>query len=91
MLRILLALKASSLHHAKCLISKEECASQKIAINSEKLNKNQKILPAEMGTAGKNIVEYYFSKENLPFYKQEECYESKLDNFNNFKIIDNLL
>ena len=44
-----------------------------------------------MGTAGKNIVEYYFSKENLPFYKQEECYESKLDNFNNFKIIDNLL
>jgi len=63
----------------------------KIAINAQNYIKNQKIMPADNKTAGKNIVEYYFSKDNLPYYINENCYESKLDDFDNFKIVNNLL
>ncbi len=59
-----------------------------VSIDKQEFDFHHKIVPANTKTPAKNKITALFSKYNIPYCKISRCYESELDNFDNFNIVD---
>lgn len=59
-----------------------------ISIDKAEFDFNHKIIPADTKTSERNKITALFSKAHIPYSEIKQYYESELDNFDNFKIID---